>query len=286
MIHYLLVSKQSVNLFQRAIMISGNAVNNRAVARHPKDNAYMLAKELNLDTNDDHLLLKKLKEIDVVDIIDAEVNLIRYDEVILRPFSFFLPTVEKESSHAIVTSEPSQLNVHKNVSVLTGFNDREGIYILPKIAKNALNLKRLMDNIELCIPSNIEYPLKSNISVDLGESIRKRYFNSDLSNFTLSNIVDLASDSQFIYGIDAWIKRKKGVDKSNDLYYYMFSFDGDLNWSKINYDIHFPGTAHADEMGYTFVTLNTELLLNNTSSRSRVVLNTWTTLLGNFIKFG
>ncbi|XP_013164593.1 PREDICTED: juvenile hormone esterase-like [Papilio xuthus] len=286
MIHYLLVSKQSADLFQRAIMISGNAVNPRSVARYPKDNAYILAKELGLDTNDDQLLLKKLKEVDVFDIIDAEVKLTKYDELVLRPFSFFLPTVEKESSHAIVTSDPINLSLHENVSIFSGFNDREGIYIIPKILKNVTNLKKLIDDIELCIPSNIEYPLNSKISLDLGKSIRERYFNSDLSNFTLSNIVDLASDSHFIYGIDAWIKKKKGINKSNALYYYMFSFDGDLNWSKINYDIHFPGTAHADEMGYIFVTKNTELLLNNISSKSRSVLNTWITLLCNFIKFG
>ncbi|XP_068633386.1 juvenile hormone esterase-like isoform X2 [Battus philenor] len=284
-IHCLAVSKHSINLFNQVILISGNADNPRSLSRHAKENALTLAKELGLPINDVNILLNKLREINVFDIIDAETNLTKYDEVILRPFSMFTPTVEIESSHAIITSEPRELELLQNIKILTGFNYREGIFLIPKI-NNTAKLKKLNKEMELAIPSNIEYPLKSKISLDLAKSIGEKYFNTNLSNFTLNNIIDLASDSQYIYGIDSWVKKLKQMNNSNDLYYYIFDFDGGLNWAKLYYKIDFPGTAHADELGYVFVTRNTAPLLNHVDHKSNLVMNMLLTLFSNFIKYG
>ncbi|CAK1580354.1 unnamed protein product [Parnassius mnemosyne] len=288
-VHYLLLTQQASDLFQRAILISGSAVSHRFIARHAKDNTLILAKELGLMTDDVHELLKKLQEIKVFDLIDAELNLTKYDDVVLRPFSMFVPTIEINSLHAVITSDPIKLlnlGLVQNIPILVGFNYREGIYGIPKIMQNKDKLKKLKENMEYSIPSDIEYPLGSKISKDLAKSISQYYFNSDLSNFTLNNIVDLISDSQYIYSIDSWIKKYKKVNGSNSVYYYMFNFDGDLNWSKINYNIDFPGTSHADELGYIFITKKTKDMLNKIDCNSHLVKNIMTTLFSNFIKFG
>ncbi|CAG5045961.1 unnamed protein product [Parnassius apollo] len=207
--HYLLLTEQSSNLFQRAILISGNAACHRSVARHAKNNALTLAKELGLSSNDPHELLIRLKEMDVFDIIDGEKSLTKYDNVILRPFTMFVPNIEIESPHALITTDPIkllQLGLRQNISILAGFNEIEGAYVIPKIKRNSDGLQKLMENMEYAIPSNIEYPLGSKISKDLAKSIRQYYCINDLSNFTLNNVVDLSSDSQYIYSTDSWIK--------------------------------------------------------------------------------
>ncbi|CAG5045959.1 unnamed protein product [Parnassius apollo] len=209
-VHYLLLTEQSNDLFQRAILISGSAVCHRFVARHAKDNTLILAKELGVIADDAHELLKKFQDIKVFDLIDAEMNLTKYDNVVLRSFNMFVPTIEINSSHAVITIDPIKklnLGLVQNIPVLVGFNNREGIYGIVKIRSNKDKLNKLKENMEYSIPSDIEYPLGSEISKNLAKSISQFYFNSDLSNFTLNNIVDLISDSQYIYSTDSWIKR-------------------------------------------------------------------------------
>ncbi|CAK1580352.1 unnamed protein product [Parnassius mnemosyne] len=207
--HYLLFTEQTSNLFQRAILISGNAVCHRSIARHAKDNALTFAKQLGLSSNDPHELLIRLKEMDVFNILDAEANLTKYDNVILRPFTMFVPNIEIESPHALITTDPTkllQLGLKQNIPILAGFNEKEGAYVIPKIERSHDELERLRENMEYAIPSDIEYPLGSEISKDLAKAISQYYSINDSSNFTLNNLVDLSSDSQYIYSIDSWIK--------------------------------------------------------------------------------
>lgn len=138
LVHFLLLTEKSTGLFQQAILLSGNAVSHKSVSRHAIDNAFTLAKKLGLATDDVRTLLKRLIELDVFDIIDAEMSMAEDDNVCLRPFAAFIPSIEINSPHAVITSDPVEIirsGLKQNVPILAGFNYREGIFVIPQIRK-------------------------------------------------------------------------------------------------------------------------------------------------------
>ncbi|XP_068633545.1 juvenile hormone esterase-like [Battus philenor] len=290
-VNYLLLTKHSSGLFQRAILLSGSALSYRALSKHPIENTLELAKELCSVTDDVYLILKCLREADVFDIIKARIKLKNKNNNILRPFTPFLPSVENNFTHAVITKDPKEileLHEQQNVPIFAGFNGNEGIYMTslsfryPNVVLN--NLRK---NIELTIPSNIEYPLGLKQSTTLANSIVKFYFGDEnFSNWTLNNAYDYISDTHYVFGIDTWINLHKEKKDSSAVYYYIFDFDGNFNWCKIYYNITYPGTSHADDLGYLFLTNATKLKFKHADERSLRTVNLMTTLLSNFVKYG
>lgn len=208
----------------------------------------------------------------------------------IRPFAPFVPCVEIESSSAIITKDPIEIiksGIPQNVPILAGFNSEEGIKMLKIFETNPTLIDFLNENFELCIPSNIEYPYGSEESRELASSIRQFYFNGEnITNTTMQSFVDFVRETHFSFPVDYWINLHKQRKDSNKLYYYVFNFDGDLNWFKISNNIDFPGTSHADELGYLFVTKKTRSKLKNLDLRNKRMVRVFQTVLAKFIHTG
>ncbi|XP_072948776.1 juvenile hormone esterase-like [Epargyreus clarus] len=290
--NFLLLTKKADKLFHQVILISGSALHYRFLSRHPRDEALALAEKLGIKSNDSHIILKKLQQTDVFEIVQASRILDRMtNKHVLKPCNYFRACVEQNYSHAVITENPTHImktiGLIQNVPILTGINAREGLYMLPRILNWPEATNKLHDNVELCIPPDIEYPEGSPQSRKLGNSINEMYFRSDNSdNFCLDRLLDLASDCRYIYSSYAWIKLHKSNLNSSKLFFYNFNFDGDLNWSKLNYDIEYPGTAHADELGYIFVTNRTVNRIENANNESKHMIYITVNIFSNFIKFG
>ncbi|XP_013164609.1 PREDICTED: juvenile hormone esterase-like isoform X1 [Papilio xuthus] len=290
-LNYLLMIKQSSGLFHKAILFSGSALSYRVLAKHPVENALIMAKTVCPNEEDKESILKCLRQADVFDIVKSFELMRKGNTNPLRPYTPFLPNVEKEFVHAVLTKPPIEiLQSHQlqNIPVLAGFNSNEGIYMASGTFRYPDRvLKILRKNIELTIPSNIEYPLGSEKSMALAKSIVKFYFGDEhFSNWTLSNAFDFISDTHYVYGVDLWINMHKERKDSNKVYYYYFDFDGALNWYKIYYNITFPGASHADDLGYVFITNVTKPKLETADRRSLEALDVMLTVITNFVEFG
>ncbi|KAM3965307.1 juvenile hormone esterase [Aphomia sociella] len=290
LVHYLLLTEKTTNLFNKALLVSGSANNMRFFEKHPKKNAIALANQLGLPTDNVTALLKTLRNIDPFDIVDAQENIYKDTRNIMRPFAPFVPCLEKKQPLAVITEDPEDImksGTPQNVPLFVGFNAEEGIYQYNVLQKNQTAIDNLSKIYPGYILSDIKYPRESTVYKDLVNSLNIFYFGDEnLSNFTVNNFINVLSDTQYIFPIDAWIKLHKARADSKPLYYYVFNFDGELNWAKLNYNIDMPGTAHSDELGYIFVTQITKPLLDRLESRTKNMLDIMTNLVTNFVKFG
>ncbi|XP_049881020.1 juvenile hormone esterase-like [Pectinophora gossypiella] len=291
LVHYLLLSAKSSGLFKQAILISGSALGYRFLARHAKENALALGKYLDLQTENRQDLLQKLKEIDALEIVKAQKDMGKNDtRKGLRTFAPFVPCVEIEHKNAVITKYPKDIiasGIPQNVPILAGFNSDEGLKMYPAVKKDPTLIDYLNENVELLIPSDIEYPYGSNESTNVATRIREFYFNgTTISKDVTQGYVDFITDGMFSFAINSWVKLHKQRKDSKNVYYYAFDFEGSLNYNKINNNIDRPGTSHADELGYLFVTKVTRPYLNNIDKKSERMVNIWTSTVANFVKFG
>lgn len=177
--------------------------------------------------------------------------------------------------------------IPQNVPILAGINSDEGIKMLKVIKMNQTLIDFLNENFELCIPSNIEYPYGSEESQELASSIRQFYFDGgNITNTKMQSFVEFIRETHFSFAVDYWIRLHKQREGSKNLYYYVHNFEGDLNWFKIINNIDFPGTSHADELGYIFVTNATRSKLENLDLRNEKMVHIFQTVLANFIHTG
>ncbi|KAJ2949163.1 hypothetical protein O0L34_g6104 [Tuta absoluta] len=288
---YLVLSPKSVGLFQQAIQISGSALGYRFLTRHPKENAIALAEELGLQSTSSQELLEKLKGANAFDIVEAQENMGKHNHRNgFRPFAPFVPCIETEHPDAFITKEPRTIleqGIPNNVPILAGFNSDEGLKMYATVVKNRQLIDYLNEDFQLCIPSDIGYPKDSAELKQLSESIQQFYFsNAEISDDTIQKFIDLVTDTMFAHSIDYAMKIHKARPGSNTLYYYEFAFDGQLNFLKIGNNIERPGTAHADELGYLFVTNTTKSNLCDLDARSHRMLDIMTEVMTNFVKFG
>lgn len=292
LVHYLLLSQKSTNLFQRAFLITGSATAYRFFARHSVENAMKLAEELNIFTKNKTEIVQKLRQLDPFTFIEVHDRMKKDDKRnSIRPYAPFVPCVEICTSHAIITEEPIEIikrGLPQNVPILAGFNSEEGMKQLPTVIKNPELIKHINENFELSIPSDIEYPYGSRESIQLANSIKAFYFNNHNISVhgNMSNFIEYITDTMFFYSINSWIRNHKKNMDSNIVYYYKFDFDGELNWFKLKNNITKAGTSHADELGYMFVTDITKYRLSNADFRSKLVKEILLDLWTNFIKYG
>ncbi|KAG7308569.1 hypothetical protein JYU34_005785 [Plutella xylostella] len=284
LVQYLTLSERSTNLFHKALIISGSALGYRFFNRHPIKTALDLGKKMGFQTKDPNELVRKLQEADVFDIVTAQGDKTNKRNGI-RPFEPLTPVAEAPSpQHPL---EIVKQGIPQGVPIIVGITTHEGIKMLPFIRRNPILALNLNEDFELCIPSDIEYPYGSRESQDLANSIKQFYFNNEtISNTTLLNFVNLVSDTQVTYSTDRWIEIYKNMANSDRVYYFVFDFDGDLNWYKLFSKTQFPGAAHADHLGYMFVTNTTRPLLPSAGAESKETIQVVLQLLTNFIKYG
>lgn len=291
-VHYSLLSEQYTGLFHRAFLRSGSALGYRFLNRYPVETAMMLGYQMGFKANNSQDLIQYLRKADTFEIISATKEMEVQDKRQgFRPFNPFVPVVENESPHAIITRDPIEIaksGMRIKVPIVVGFNAQEGIKMIPTIRKNTTLIKYLNEDFELCIPSNIEYPYGSNESINLSNSIKNFYFLSeDISDATIYDFIDLVSDTQFTFSTDQWIQIQKHIPNDVPVYYYVFDFDGDLNYFKLYNNVtDLKGTAHVDDFGYMFAGKTTKPLLANASKESLQTKDIIVALNTNFVANG
>ncbi|CAG9760122.1 unnamed protein product [Ceutorhynchus assimilis] len=252
---YLLMSKQSKNLFSQALMQSGSPLCPWALNQNARKVAFDLGLSLGINTNSSAALLHFLR---TVDLPNAHQAMIRVN-VLNFPDSYnnggpFGPVIEPESEDAFLTEDSYRAykngDFHK-VPVLLGINSQESkfLYSLITTLRPILFLYDISPSLLVRTAMNISSIEDKRI---VGTKIKQHYFKSE--SFVSATDVELAeffSDDLFVRPIT---KTAQLLARHVPVYFYIYDYEGSRGQAWINltgkYNRHIKGVGHATELWY------------------------------------
>ncbi|KAJ0184218.1 hypothetical protein K1T71_000641 [Dendrolimus kikuchii] len=162
----------------------------------------------------------------------------------------------------------------QSTPVMIGFNDNEMLF------QYGIRPAEFFEN----------YSFDTTLSLGmtpLNESVvgilRNFYIGDEpLSNDLRNLLTDFSSHFAFGYQTERQI-RQFIEQEASDVYYYVFSYDGNRNFNKIIMNMTAEGASHADELGYLF---DMRMFLDAKNERDMLMVEKITTLWTNFAKYG
>ncbi|XP_026479336.1 esterase B1-like [Ctenocephalides felis] len=267
-VNYLVLSENTKDLFQKAAILGGSALNPWAVDHNPKENAYKLSEALGHIASSANDALDFLKSASADDIIQSvgspPWSTIVADENHLIGNITFVPSIEKElaGEKSIITSPVKDIIKSGNfqhVPMLFGFADGEGIlaYKDAKLDPVTYGLKDVDFGWyvpkELCLTENTEK------FHDVAEMIKKFYCGEDVcTDFDINTFMKIKGDTWIIRGIDNMVNLL-AQHSSQPIYYYEFAFDEFGLLRDFYGDTNIKGACHADDRSFFFKNKNVAL---------------------------
>lgn len=257
-------------LFHRVILQSGSLLKPGNIVDSNRDVPLKLSRELGFKTDNASEAIAFLAKADPRTVIQASTKL---------SIDFKL-CIEKEFDNVdrILTDRPYNLEIPKikGIKVLAGFNSREGLVI------NAANPSGYIDNINFfrdALTTIFDYDQEFESMEGL---VRNFYIgDADLTEQVRSDIIEFQSDFFYNFPLQ-WCLERLLENGAGDVYQYMFSYEGGLNYIKNFRNISLGGACHGDELGYLFEMDEDE----TPSAEDQKVTDRITTLWANFAKYG
>lgn len=139
-VHYHILSEKSKGLFERAVLISGTAINPWALTENPLGKAQLLGDLLGCPSDNNPKLVECLRQVPGRDLGKAIKRFFKFGNVL--PVTPFGPTVEHVHDDAFITKSPYQLlkngEVPNQVPMIVSFVKDEGIF--PSGCKYIINI--------------------------------------------------------------------------------------------------------------------------------------------------
>ncbi|XP_013141513.1 PREDICTED: juvenile hormone esterase-like isoform X2 [Papilio polytes] len=268
-VDYHLFSKQE-KLFNNLIIQSGTSFLPSLIGEPEETRTINLAAKLGFETTDLNEALSFLGKQSTSSVILA-----------MRQVPRYLPCVENDFDDVekFISDYPFNLDIPKakDVAILIGHTDDERLVL--HVNKNPDYYENL----------NIFYDKLSNAfnftSIELADMVKYfRHFYIGDENITIKeqfNIIDFDSDFTYVHPTLRSIEKYKEND-AGDIFYYVFSYNGDRNFVKKRVNITIGGAAHADEIGYLF---DISYMKDEPSHEDQLVIDRMTTLWANFVKY-
>ncbi|XP_050092817.1 esterase B1-like [Anopheles aquasalis] len=257
-VHYHLLSNQSNGLFQRAIVMSGCALNNWSIA--PRRNmAERLAKAIGWDgAGGEAGALKVLMGAPAEDIVKHQDLLLTANELENRILFAFGPVIEPYvTERTFIPKSPLEMcrEAWSNaIDILIGGNSDEGLFCLSGIKENPSIMDNLKD-FEYLVPLELELVRTSQACKEYGLKLKRFYYGDTEPSFENRNgYLQLMTDKLFWHGLHRTIYGRIASSKPAKTFVYRFAVDSDTyNHYRIYFcDRNVPGTAHADDLSYIF----------------------------------
>lgn len=283
-VHFLVLSPLAKGLFHKALCQSGSALSSWAYGIR---NGKVIGRAMGLEEKSEEEVLAYLMEASSEEIFEAQCkinsetvqgNRTRFIGVVVEPKS--CKGEKLFSTHPVKILQSGKYN---KVPILMGYNSGDGMIVDAMVAPE-LNYVYWTDK-EFNVPGLLQLKKGSTLSKRLGEEIIKFYFgNGDISRDThLQEFYDITTDNSFLRGIYASVKIHRNTSKV-PIYMYRLSLESELNFYKKILGIELPGVCHADELGYLFRTILTEI--PSPGSIEDVAQRRMTRLWTNFAKYG
>ncbi|KAK9686592.1 Carboxylesterase family [Popillia japonica] len=279
-VHLHMVSPMSTGLFSKVIGQSGVALFPTLISA--KNTGVIFAEHLGIQTANLTETLRTLREISAVDLSRTEAS--------IEPENYFFatPNIELDSDQeAFLTRRPIDILLdgdYNHVSLLTGINDLEGL-LMEVSALEQTGQSMLIEDFTEFIPEDLEIAAGSEQERALAQKIKNFYYgDNEPTRDNIMPAVDLYTD--FLFAFPAYRAVLKHAESVNDVFFYYFTADTDLNIKNMVRPQfrEFVGAAHTDELGYMFKTAVTPVIEEGSVEdlAIRSVVNFWT----NFATYG
>ncbi|KAG6460766.1 hypothetical protein O3G_MSEX012202 [Manduca sexta] len=274
-----LLSKSSKGLFHKAILMSGTPITPWAFNPEHKKPIFEDAAKFGR-VGDEMNAFEIFNNSSVSDLLgncqDTSINprYFKYSPCIDNAFNepFFHDTPYN-------TIKSGDFN---KVPIINGFVDIEGMLFYG--LNDDTTFKDLEDNFTDKLPSVFSWNSQE-VKQDIARKFREHYFsNRRISKEQIRGVVDFYSDWMAYSTSDTFSKlMTKYSDKP--VYNYMFSYVGDRNFAKFFFgsSTGLEGACHSDDIFYAFKPGGLPMVL---SSRDKLFIDRFTTMLTNFMKFG
>lgn len=286
-------SPLSKGLFKKAILMSGVPFCDWATSFEPTKRAYVLGKQLGLDTNDPKALLEHLQKVSVEKLLNTSPTLMCFEEQnndVLK-LGHFTPVIEKDfgQDHFLIEDPLEAMrNEHmKDVDVLIGYTSEEALLKI-SIFENDLMKQMTKFNRypELLVPRKIQITCTPRQILELSQKIREFYFRGKpISMETLIEFIRYTSDTAFNFDINRYISKLPKVGNGRR-YMYKFSSISSRNiYGNPGLEYGIKGASHLDDLLYLMHAKRYDLKLEK-NTREYELVHLVCTLFTNFAKFG
>ncbi|XP_065344089.1 esterase FE4-like [Cloeon dipterum] len=277
-INYLLISPLTKGLFHRAIIQSGSVFNPWASLPDAERVSLESSKNVGCDQEDLSDLADCLRKVEIRKFGEEGIAMKSRERRIVD----FAPSVEPEDTeNPFLPRDPRQLTMH-DVPIITGVTTHEGM--LHFLFKKPLSVeKEFGENKDFYVMKDLKLKENSPLWLKIWNKIETFY--KSMPGDEMEQFLTMATDVDFIVGIDQSLRTAVASDRKSPAYVYEFTHDGTLTLLKTLAQIKRPGTCHADELGYLF----TQGMLpgwKKAPANDKRVIDLMTTLWTNFAKTG
>lgn len=271
--------------------MSGTALSSWAINYTPEQTAYDLADQLGVSYLNNEDLVNRLRALPAETLFNATPGLLDMEITrgIVSGFSY-CPVIDAEdyTGEKFLPRDPREMMVngeYMDIPLIIGYTSEESLFMIREQILDAAVRDTVNANRDLIVPTalwNVE-PTSS-----AGQSIANSFWNFYMNGeqLTQDNRFEWSqynSDAHFNWGVDQCV-RLHFQQKTSPIYYYVFSFDGALNYLKRRLLLgSFPGAMHGDDLGYLF---DLSVLPVLPSNHANVVRRRLTTMWTNFAKTG
>uniref|UniRef100_A0A182QBC1 Carboxylesterase type B domain-containing protein n=1 Tax=Anopheles farauti TaxID=69004 RepID=A0A182QBC1_9DIPT len=288
-VHLHLLSPVSQKYFHKAICQSGISVMEWVMQRDSINRTRTLARLINPQAKTDDKVYQTLMNADKVELMGLMVNTLSADEKRRGLPMPFKPVVEEgeHDENTVVPMHPfvamQQPGRIPPVPIVFGNNDREGCIMM----MDAMKKLDLYDNdMARMIPRTVNVSPESPASEQLGNEVKQFYCGSQgVTKDTVNQLADLMTDYHFGILANTCAELHARYQPESPMFYYQFSYDGELNMYKRLLQLTIPGACHADELSYLFLMrmANFDVKQDTEAGRVRQLMcRLWT----NFAKYG
>ncbi|XP_036329446.1 esterase B1-like [Rhagoletis pomonella] len=295
-VHFLSLTEQSRDLFQRAILMSGSALCPWALMTR-RDLAYQLAVRHGYKgENKDSDVLAYLENLDAGKLV--EHSLVNDDESRYFLPLTFAPTVEPyESDNCIIPNEPFNMlrtAWSNSIPMLMGGTSFEGLLLYPhlKMSQHILDIVRQLP--EILLPAEVRRAHNKIENRIMSERILKLYFGEQKDEVVLKqpnqdplfDLMHLCSHRLFWHGLHRTALARMKYATANT-FLYRFDFDSPtFNHHRLRFggEDCVNGVAHADDLSYLFYLQESRKLAEESHEHVTIqrMVGIWTT----FAKLG
>ncbi|XP_063826463.1 neuroligin-3-like [Ostrinia nubilalis] len=284
------LSPMSKGLFKRAIPMSGVPFCDWSQAFHPRKRAFVLGKQLGLETDDPNELLEFLQSLPVEKLISPNPCLLAAEEITCNNLKMFhfTPVAEKYfgQDHFLTEAPFDVLKSGKinDVDVLIGCTNMEVLVGIPFLEKGLL--KQYSRYPELLVPRKILNECPPSKILEISDKIRAHYFGKKQITFeNMKEFLVYANECTFTYDVYRYLTLLRGVGKSKK-YFYRFSCYSNRNvFGASGQKYGITGASHLDDLMYLFDSKRANIKMEKNSKEYKMV-RLACTLFTNFVKYG
>ncbi|KAL6257489.1 hypothetical protein P5V15_011059 [Pogonomyrmex californicus] len=324
LIHFLVMSKKTENLFHRYILQSGTALSSwiffprkkyrqqclklaKLVGCLPKRNQSMIVsnetitespEEEDVKRSSDDILYSSYTIKDDEEIItcmrwvDAE-ELVKMTQSFYvwrsNPWVTFMPTLEDDSEDAILTVQPLKIikeGLFRDIPAIIQTVKDESLFKTVDLIINPDLRDEFIENFEKYFPVFMEQQNVITNTTFFASAIQDFYFNGNMTMISAENITEMMNDL-ITWSLLRVAKYQSETGKSN-IYFAFFAYRGTLSHTFATGTPISYGVCHGDDLNYLFPILNNvyqNMLLRNTED-DITMINIMTEMLANFVKKG